>query len=84
MAIALWYLFDRSGPGFVLGLVVGVLGTAATGALVSAGAYVFTHADLFGVRSWIPCLLFSAGICIGTVARALAAWSSGPARARAA
>ena len=84
MAVVLWYLFDRTAHGFVLGVVFGVLGTVGTSALASAGAYTFTHADLFGVRSWIPCLLFSAAVCVGTVGRTLASWvdSDAPKRRR--
>ncbi|CAG8592322.1 6219_t:CDS:2, partial [Scutellospora calospora] len=39
--------------------------------LVANGIYSFTHADFFGVRSWIPCILYSSCVCFGTIGRQL-------------
>ena len=77
MAVALWYLFDRTAHGFSLSVVIGVAGTVAIRLLVSAGAYHFVGADFFGIRSWIPCILFSAAVCFGTLGRVMAQWARG-------
>lgn len=72
ISVVLWFLFDRTRHGFLLSLVIAILGTAAAGMLVFNGLYSFTQADFFGLRSWIPCILFSSSICFGTIGRQLA------------
>jgi len=71
MAIVLWYIFDRTTQGFLMGLIIGVGGTIAASILAVFGAYSFTRADFFGVRSWIPVVFFAAGVCYGTIGRKL-------------
>jgi len=58
-AVALWYIFDRTLHGFGLGLFVALLGTIFASLLTLNGAVIFTRADLFGVRSWMPVVLFA-------------------------
>eukprot|EP00047_Mylnosiga_fluctuans_P006098 m.244824 g.244824 ORF g.244824 m.244824 type:complete len:188 (-) comp14538_c0_seq1:247-810(-) len=71
-AIWLWYLSDRTGTGFALGLFVAAIGTAVVQVLVYNGVYSYTKPDFFFVRSWLPCVLFAAGVAFGNLGRQLA------------
>ncbi|CAJ0636753.1 479_t:CDS:2 [Entrophospora sp. SA101] len=54
ISIVLWFLFDRTKHGFIMSTLFSSIGTIVMYILVSNGIYSFTHADFFGVRSWIP------------------------------
>ena len=71
LAVGLWYFFDRTWHGFILAVVVAIVGTASVRIIVSAGAYTFVKADFFGIRSWIPCVFFAAGVVFGAAGRRL-------------
>ncbi|KAJ1538813.1 Insulin-induced protein 2 protein [Cladochytrium tenue] len=72
LAIGLWFLFDRTWHGFVISSVFAVVGTWIGFLLVSHGAYRWTQADFFGMRSWLPCILYSSCVCFGSIGRQLA------------
>ena len=74
-AVGMWYLFDRTLHGFVISAVVAVAGSVAVQLLVSAGAYAFMRPDFVGIQSWVPCVLFSATVCFGTIGRSLHGWA---------
>lgn len=71
MAIFLWWLSDRTYIGFALSVTVALVGTAVVQVLVYAGVYSYTQPDFFLVRSWLPCLLFAAGVAFGNMGRQL-------------
>nr|CAG8567851.1 9292_t:CDS:2 [Entrophospora candida] len=71
ISIVLWFLFDRTKHGFIMSTLFSSIGTIVMYILVSNGIYSFTHADFFGVRSWIPCILYSSCVCFGAVGRQL-------------
>ncbi|CAB4485849.1 unnamed protein product [Rhizophagus irregularis] len=71
ISIVLWFLFDRTSHGFMMSTLFSSIGTGVMYMLVSNGIYSFTHADFFGVRSWIPCILYSSCVCFGTIGRQL-------------
>ncbi|CAG8554893.1 1467_t:CDS:2 [Funneliformis caledonium] len=71
ISIVLWFLFDRTLHGFMMSALFSSIGTGVMYMLVSNGIYSFTHADFFGVRSWIPCILYSSCVCFGTIGRQL-------------
>lgn len=71
ISIVLWFLFDRTSHGFMMSVLFSSIGTGVMYMLVSNGIYSFTQADFFGVRSWIPCILYSSCVCFGTIGRQL-------------
>eukprot|EP01135_Chromosphaera_perkinsii_P009250 Nk52_evm2s1705 gene=Nk52_evmTU2s1705 len=71
MAVGLWWLFDRSFTGFTLAVGISVLGTGILQVLAYNDVLRFTQADFFLIRSWIPCVFFSGGICFGNLGRQL-------------
>ncbi|KAI8804180.1 insulin-induced protein-domain-containing protein [Cladochytrium replicatum] len=72
LALALWFIFDRTTHGFILSFVVAILGTGVVYYLVHHGFYTFTESDFFGMRGWMPCVLYSSCVCFGVVGRQLA------------
>ncbi|KAI9354869.1 insulin-induced protein family, partial [Zopfochytrium polystomum] len=71
LAVGLWFLFDRTWHGFVISAVFATVGTWIGFLLVSNGAYRWTQADFFGMRSWLPCILYSSCVCFGSIGRQL-------------
>ncbi|KAF9580820.1 Insulin-induced protein 2 protein, partial [Lunasporangiospora selenospora] len=71
ISAGLWFLFDRTFHGFVISFTVASMGTAVAYLLVLNGWYSFTKTDLFGVGSWIPCILYSSSVCFGSIGRQL-------------
>jgi hypothetical protein len=69
LAMGLWYLFDRTLHGFLLSTLFATVGTWVGFVLVANGAYTWTKADFFGVRSWLPCILYCAAVCFGAIGR---------------
>lgn len=76
MCIGLWWLFDRSKSGFVLGVCTAVLATVLTQFLVYQGIYKYSKADLMFLRSWLPSIFFSGGVTIGNIGRQLAMYDT--------
>eukprot|EP00128_Syssomonas_multiformis_P008756 Colp12_sorted_trinity150504_noHs@3388 len=72
MSIGLWWLFDRTARGFIIGMVVAMLGTGVVQLMVYYGVFKHTQPDFFWVRSWFPCILFSGSTCFGNLGRQLA------------
>ncbi|KAF9137171.1 Insulin-induced protein 1 protein [Mortierella sp. GBA39] len=71
ISVGLWFWFDRTFHGFMISLTVAAAGTAVAYFLVVNGWYSFTRADVFGVGSWIPCILYSSSVCFGSIGRQL-------------
>ncbi|KAI9292361.1 insulin-induced [Neoconidiobolus thromboides FSU 785] len=71
ISIALWFLFDFTKHGFLLSLAISFLGTLNFYFHVYLGGLRFTKADFFGVRSYIPCVLYASCICYGSIGRQL-------------
>jgi|LauGreDrversion4_1035100.scaffolds.fasta_scaffold102254_1 hypothetical protein len=73
LAIAGFLFFDGTVPGLVLALATAVAGPAAELALINGPphAYFYTHADFFGICSWIPSVYFLGGSAVGNLARSL-------------
>lgn len=72
LSLGLWWLFDRSRSGLLLGLVIASLATAVTQVLVFFGVFWYSEPDFVYIRSWVPCIFFSGGVTIGTIGRQLA------------
>eukprot|EP01137_Pigoraptor_chileana_P016247 Opistho-2@72923 len=72
MAIGLWWLFDRTIRGFALSLIVAACSTISVQLIVYFGLFRYTQPDFVGVRSWIPCVFFAAGVTFGCIGRQLA------------
>ncbi|KAF9099504.1 Insulin-induced protein 1 protein [Mortierella sp. AD031] len=71
ISIGLWFWFDRTFHGFMISFAVASAGTLVAYFLVANGWYSFTRADVFGVGSWIPCILYSSSVCFGSIGRQL-------------
>ncbi|KAI8917414.1 insulin-induced protein-domain-containing protein [Entophlyctis helioformis] len=71
LAVGLWFVFDRTVHGFMVSFAGASVGTFVVLLLVDQGVYSFTQADLWGVRSWFPCILYSSCVCIGAIGRQL-------------
>ncbi|MCP5468073.1 MAG: hypothetical protein H7A32_02250 [Deltaproteobacteria bacterium] len=74
-AIILWWVFDRSKTGLILGGLMAFLGTATEWILVkwSVFYYLPTADHLDGVASWLPWLYFGATTTVGGLSRSLGA-----------
>ncbi|KAF6018846.1 INSIG2 [Bugula neritina] len=72
LSIGLWWLFDRSSVGLLLGVIIAALATFVTQILVSQGVFWYSKPDFFYIKSWVPCIFFSGGVTMGTIGRALA------------
>ena len=75
---ALWYLIDRSTPGFILSILVGVLGTIISLAInpglvpPAASSATAISQELVGVFAWVASVLFCSCVCFGNIGRRLA------------
>jgi len=69
LAFAGWYVFDGSTAGALLGLCTAVAGIVTEVVLVSQDIYQYTHADFYGVCSWIPWVYFLGAPAVGNLAR---------------
>jgi len=72
----LWYVIDRSLPGFAFSALVGTIGT--TFLLVVDPNFVPVPAihqsmasEQFGVYTWLASILFCTSICFGAIGRRL-------------
>ena len=71
VALGGFRLFDASRAGLLLALATAVAGPAAEVFLVNVPQlYTYSHADLFGVCSWIPAVYFLGASAVGNLARA--------------
>lgn len=71
LAVGLWFLFDRTVHGFITSTVLSLIGTGAGMMLVMGKEYEFIKADFYGIRSWLPCVLYCGCICFGSIGRQL-------------
>lgn len=71
IALGGFLFFDASRAGLLLALATAFAGPAAEVFLVNVPhLYTYTHADLFGVCSWIPAVYFLGASAVGNLARA--------------
>lgn len=65
-------VFDGSIAGFLLGLATAVSGPVAELLLINIPhLYRYTHADFYGICSWIPWVYFLGAPAVGNLARRL-------------
>ncbi|KAL7063293.1 hypothetical protein AAHC03_01083 [Spirometra sp. Aus1] len=69
LSLGIWWLFDRSLGGILIGSGTSLLGTASCQLLANRRVVNSTDPLLF---SWLPCVFFSGGITISLVGRQLA------------
>ncbi|VDN97639.1 unnamed protein product [Rodentolepis nana] len=67
-SIGIWWIFDRSISGLLMGFLMGALGT---GSCLWLGDKKITSIDPL-LTSWLPCVFFSGGITASLVGRQLA------------
>ncbi|EHY52398.1 hypothetical protein HRR83_009266 [Exophiala dermatitidis] len=73
---ALWYMIDRSLPGFALSAAVGTIGTVVLLLLDPnfvplPAIHQPTASEQFGVYTWLASILFCTSLCFGAVGRRL-------------
>ncbi len=73
LGLFLWWEYDRSWQGIVLGILTAIAGTCVEIALVHLGAFFYLPPknNLFGVASWLPWLYFAASVTVGNLGRRL-------------
>ena len=82
LGIGLWFLFDRTLHGFLVGFVVAAVGTCFVSFLVRMDVYrcvffpktylkSFRQSGFYGVPLWLPPVLYSSSILSGSVGRHL-------------
>lgn len=71
VAIALWWVMDRTLWGAGFAIINALLGTAFEICLVHINGFYYypEHSNLFGVPSWLPWLYVAASICISVLVR---------------
>ncbi|XP_063673727.1 insulin-induced gene 2 protein-like [Bolinopsis microptera] len=74
LSITMWWLFDRTVSGLVVGLVSTIVFISVSQFFVYHGFASYKAPDFFLLRSWIPSLIFSAVITFGTIGRQLSAF----------
>ncbi|XP_056610425.1 insulin-induced gene 2 protein [Triplophysa dalaica] len=72
LSVGLWWTFDRSRSGFLLGVIITILATLVTQLLVYNGVFQYTSPDFLYIRSWLPCIFFAGVITVGNIGRQLA------------
>jgi hypothetical protein len=78
IAAAGYAIFDRTAAGFVLSTLTAIAGPIAELILINyGGLYSYTHADFYGICSWIPWVYFLGGTAVGILARKVYALESG-------
>jgi hypothetical protein len=72
-ALLIWFFFDRTWQGMVLGLCTGVMGTLVELSLTHAGIFYYypESANFHGVASWLPWLYIAASVAGGNACRFL-------------
>lgn len=78
----LWYLIDRSKPGFALSSAVGIVGTLLL--LFISPDFVPMPAihhneqvsEKLGVYTWLSSILFCTSLCFGAIGRKLQLWAN--------
>eukprot|EP00039_Didymoeca_costata_P019094 m.336221 g.336221 ORF g.336221 m.336221 type:complete len:193 (-) comp17787_c0_seq1:2438-3016(-) len=71
IALLVWGIGDRTGAGFAFCVTQAFLLTLVTQVLASYGVLSYKDADLVGVRSWLPSLLFAGCATTGNLGRQL-------------
>ena len=67
-----FYIFDRTKAGFYLAVATAISGPIAEILLINlANLYIYTHADILGICSWIPWVYFLGAPAVGNLARKL-------------
>jgi len=77
-ALALWFLFDRTGSGMVISLVIGIgswlvymlIATPYFFNWMSANGRGISH-EAIDATGWMPSALFSANVAFGNIGRKL-------------
>jgi len=72
MSAALWWLCDRTGRGFSLGIITALLAALVVQVVVENGLCKGTDQDFIYIQTLLPCVFFSGGITVGNIGRQLA------------
>ena len=72
LSFGMWWLFDRSIGGLILGFFIAFVGTCITHLLASYGIFALTEPDYQYLYSWLPGIIFAGGTTFGSIGRQLA------------
>ena len=72
LSFAMWWLFDRSLGGIILGFFIAFSGTCIIHSLASNGVLTLTEPDFQYIYSWLPGIIFAGGTTFGSIGRQLA------------
>lgn len=70
-ALAIWWLWDRSSNGLMLGIVTAILGCFVEISLIRMEVFYYFEPDLWGVPNWLPFLYFGGSVTVGNLGRKL-------------
>ncbi|KNE70947.1 hypothetical protein AMAG_20264 [Allomyces macrogynus ATCC 38327] len=80
LALAVYSMVDRTRRGFFVSLFVAAVGTLVCHSLTLAGYLAFVQPDLLGtIKAWVPVLIFTTAVGVGSAARVLLVIASRPA-----
>ncbi|KAJ3355769.1 Insulin-induced protein 2 protein [Allomyces javanicus] len=72
LALAVFSMVDRTRRGFLVSLFVAAVGTLVCHSLTLAGYLAFVQPDLLGtIKAWVPVLIFTTAVGVGSAARVL-------------
>ena len=72
ISFGMWWLFDRSIGGLILGFFIAFIGTGFIHLLASYGYFALTEPDYQYLYSWLPGIIFAGGTTFGSIGRQLA------------
>jgi len=69
VALLVWWFFDRTWQGLLLGLATAIVGVSIELLLVSAGVFNYTHPDTLAVGVSFGCVYLPASVAVGNLGR---------------
>lgn len=69
--LAVWWIWDRSSHGLMLGIVTATLGCFAEISMIQREVFFYFEPDFFGIPNWLPFLYFAGSVTVGNLGRKL-------------
>lgn len=70
-ALAVWWVWDRSSHGLMLGIVTAALGCFVEISMIRMEVFFYFEPDFFGIPNWLPFLYFAGSVTVGNLGRKL-------------
>lgn len=71
IAVMIWFVFDRTVYGFLLGIATALAGCMVEITLCRSRMYYYTSPDFLGIPAWLPFLYLAASVSVGNLSRKL-------------